>query len=140
MKYFKPQKVRKNIALNPIARAVAKNLAEKTLLNFRVKIADLQRFEPAHSMLGAAHHIVSVALLGIRLDGSSIENVGELVDCFQDCLDRLESFKSKNYEWDPDFLGEIDNAVEVAVTVASTLPSAVSRAANLQYESLEVRY
>ena len=115
-----PHKVRREVAMNPVARAIARQKLQKSMLDVKIKLYMTDEGEQIQSVVQEVSRLIVVTMIACRTD-----EVVEHMDIMNDALVKLCEISENQFRWRKDDAWIIDDAMD-AVILATPKLSAIA--------------
>jgi len=124
--------VSKNVAMNPIAKAIARQKLMKSMVDVKIKLFFTQEGEQIQSVVQEISRLLAITLLACRVD-----KVTEFVNLMDEALFLLTKVADDEFRWRTDYALIVDDAMDAVLLVTPKIsPKAIHLAAK-EIESLE---
>jgi hypothetical protein len=114
----KPKKVRKVVALNPVARAMAINTLRKEMVNARTRVFSMHDGDQAEDFLTTVARFFTAVDVAAEADGLQKRddfNFRELMDVIYKALCHIADMSKNGFAWDYSKAQDVSDGIEAAL-------------------------
>lgn len=110
----------KNVARNPVARAIAKQKLKQNMLDMRIHLFMMDEGTPCQSEILTMSDAVFVMAYSYELMGKK-----DSVECrkLRSAMNVLRECSETGFKWNPDWAITIDNAIDICAENWTKIPS-----------------
>ena len=127
-----PQRVSRQVAMNPIARAVAKQKLLKSMVDVKIKLYMTEEGEAIQHILQEISRLVVVTLLACKID-----EVDEHLEVMDQALRKLCEMSETGFKWRKDDSSIVDDAMDAVILVTPKLSPLAIQQATIEIARLE---